>query len=221
MSEERPTKGGWADCIPDGSRSSAGDGRRLHVRRSWVTSGRPWSRARGFSRDPWGRAGRGGLTEAMAGCATAGPLDDGAAAREKPCREGEKRMTDSGRSVRISAAIGRDATGATGVKRAESVVRERFDPSGGIPGARARATVAASPRPAGSRVAKNHESRLSEFFSGSDCGAKPGPVRQRGACPPLARIPARSSARRVERRRGGGLGAVGAPKPVANPPRRA
>ena len=196
MSEERPTKGGWADCTPDGSRSSAGDGRRLHVRRSWVTSGRPWSRARGFSRDPWGRAGRGGLTEAMAGCATAGPLDNGAAAREKPCREGgEKRMTDTGRSVRISAAIGRDATGATAVKRAESVVRERFDPSDGTPRARARATVAASPRPAGSRVAKNHESRLSEFFSGSDCGAKPGAVR-----PAARRVPSsRANSRAFER----------------------
>ena len=214
---------GWADCIPDGSRSSAGDGRRLHVRRSWVTPGRPWSRAREFFRDPWGCAGRGGLTEAMAACATAGPLDNGAAAREKPCREGgEKRMTDTGRSVRISAAIGRDATGATAAKHAKSVVRERFDPSDGTPGARARATVLASPRPAGSRVAKNHESRLSEFFQGPIVARnRDPPGRQRGACPPLARIPARSSARRVERCRDGGLGGLGAPKPAANPPRRA
>ena len=63
--------------------------------RTWVFSGSVGSR------------GARGLTEAMASCATAGPLDDGAAAREKPCREGEKRMTDSGRSVQISAAIGR------------------------------------------------------------------------------------------------------------------
>ena len=131
-------------------------------------------------------------------------------------------MTDTGRSVRISAAIGRDATGATAVKRAESVVRERFDPSGGTPRARARATVAASPRPAGSRVAKNHESRLSEFFQGPIVARnRDPPGRQRGACPPLARIPARSSARRVEHRRDGGLGGVGAPETVVNPPRRA
>ena len=104
-------------------------------------------------------------------------------------------MTDTGRSVRISAAIGRDATGATAVKRAESVVRERFDPSGGTPRARARATVAASPRPAGSRVAKNHESRLSEFFSGSDYGAKPGAVR-----PAARRVPSsRANSRAFER----------------------
>ena len=128
----------------------------------------------------------------MAACATAGPLDDGAAAREKPCREGEKRMT-TGRSVRISAAIGRDATGATAAKHAESVVRERFDPSDGTPGARARATVLASPRPAGSRVAKNHESRLSEFFQ--------GPIVARNRDPPgRQRVPScRANSRAFER----------------------
>ena len=134
--------------------------------RTWVFSGSVGSR------------GARGTHRSMAGCATAGPLDDGAAAREKP-RGREKLMTDSGRSVQFRRQrAGRDRDGReTRRKCRPRTVRPVRRNSGREPSDRR-----CVPRRRGPESL--NPSRDSRSFRGP-LGAKPGPVRQRGA--PLSR----------------------------------
>ena len=134
MSEERPTKGGLGRLHPgwvselrrrrataacDGRGSPPGAREAAHVGFLGI---------RGVAR------GSGGTHRSHGGLRNRGTPRQRSGRERNPAGKGGK-ADDGHRPVGTSsAAIGRDATGATAVKRAESVVRERFDPSGGTPG---------------------------------------------------------------------------------------